>query len=45
MKKIELMIICMILAFCLDGAIGQSDLLFYDPTTGQGEFYGTAYGY
>jgi hypothetical protein len=41
MKKIELTLICMLLAFCLDVASGQSDLLFYDPTTGQGEFYAT----
>ena len=36
-----LAMVLMISAFCLDGAFGESDLLFYDPTTGQGEFYST----
>jgi len=41
MKRMVLAIVCIISAFCLDSAVGQSDLLFYDPATGQGEFYTT----
>ncbi len=41
MKRLRLAIVCIISAFCFDCAFGQSDLLFYDPTAGQGEFYST----
>lgn len=41
MRRMMLAMVCMISAFFLNGALGQSDLLFYDPTAGEGEFYTT----
>ena len=41
MRRMMIATVCIISAFCLNGALGQSDLLFYDPSAGQGEFYTT----